>query len=392
MTASFCSTLQFGRLDDNTLTRNISPGWLVINMEAEDFLFVGGEFYYDDRWKTNLPGFPTEGTIFLNGGKACLTVICDYLRDHGISRVLLPAYLCPTIVDTFEACGLSCDYYNVSPSFTIDTDDMQHQLCERQAVYFINYFGFSHSPSTLNCLSSLQAAGRIMIEDNAQAGFLTHVTGDFAFNSMRKLCPFDGGYLKTTRDITPYLAAYTGRKNRRLPLIRQYRSHLRDYLFDDIGNSETLEALFELAESYYASDGVVLGDEEERQQIEHLDWAAIKQVRRQNYTSLLSLISRNQLISPIFPALQPDNMPLGLPVYVRNGLRDELNEYLGENGIGLTIHWEDLLVDPRLNGNALAVEMTRNILTLAIDQYTSPKQLEYLSQKLVEFAATRNLA
>ena len=135
----------------------------------------------------------------------------------------------------------------------------------------------------------------------------------------------------------------------------------------------------------------MLGDEIERQQIEHLDWAAIKQIRRQNYTNLLKLISGISIISPIFPSLQPDTMPLGLPVYVRNGLRDPLNEFLGDNGIGLTIHWEDLLTDPRLNGNTLAVEMTRNILTLAIDQYTSQEQLEYLSQKLAEFAATWNL-
>ena len=71
--------------------------------------------------------------------------------------------------------------------------------------------------------------------------------------------------------------------------------------------------------------------------------------------------------------------------------RSQLNEYLGENGIGLTIHWEDLLTDPRLNGNALAVEMTRNILTLAIDQYTNQRQLEYLAQKLADFAETVNL-
>jgi len=53
----------------------------------------------------------------------------------------------------------------------------------------------------------------------------------------------------------------------------------------------------------------------------------------------------------------------------------------------LTIHWEDLVSDPRLNGNALAVEMTRNILTLVIDQYTNQEQLEFLSQKLADFAA-----
>lgn len=356
-------------------------------MEPEDFLFVGGEFYYDDRWKTKLPGFPTEGTIFLNGGKACLTVICDYLRDHGIHRVLLPAYLCPTIVDTIEACGLNCDYYNISPTFAIDTTDLERHLGENQAVYFINYFGFSPSPTILNYLSALRDAGRIVIEDNAQTGFLTQVTGDFAFNSMRKLCPYDGGYLKTPRDITPYLAAYTGRENRRLPLIRQYRSQLRDYLFEDVGDRESLEILFEQAEAVYTSEGVVLGDEQERQKIEHLDWAAIKQIRRQNYTNLLKSLSKISVISPIFPALQPDNMPMGLPVYVKDGLRDELNEYLGENGIGLTIHWEDLLTDSRLNGNALAVEMTRNILTLAIDQYTSQRQLEFLAQKLADFDA-----
>lgn len=357
-------------------------------MEPEGFLFVGGEFYYDDQWKTELPGFPAEGTTFLNGGKACLMVISDYLRDRGIRRVLLPAYLCPTIVDTFESCGLSCDYYNIFPSFTIDTNDLERHLRDKQAIYFVNYFGFSHSPNTLNYLSELQRAGRILIEDNAQAGFLTQVTGDFAFNSMRKLCPYDGGYLKTVLNIEPCLAAYKGRENHRLPLIRQYRSQLRDYLLEDKGDPESLEALFALAESYYASDWVVLGDEQERQQIERLDWPAIKQVRRQNYTRLLRSIAGINLISPIFPALQPENMPLGLPVYVRDGLRDQLNEYLGENGIGLTIHWEDLVTDPRLNGNALAVEMTRNILTLAIDQYTSHKQLDFLSQKLAEFAGT----
>ncbi len=360
------------------------------DLEAENFLFVGGEFYYDDQWKTDLPNFPTEGTTFLNGGKACLTVICDYLRNHGISRVLLPAYLCPTIVDTIEAGGLTCNYYNILPNFSIDTHDLERQLRDKQAVYFINYFGFSPSPTTLSFLSELRNSGRILIEDSAQAGLLTHTTGDFTFNSMRKLCPFDGGYLKTTLDIQRYLAAYAGRENHRLPLIRQYRSQLRDYLFNNKGDHEALEALFGQAESVYAHDEVVLGDEQERQQIESLDWAAIKQLRRYNYANLMKSIASIPVLSPIFPVLQPDLMPLGLPVYVSDGLRDQLNEFLGENGIGLTIHWEDLVTDPRLNHNTLAVEMTNNILTLAIDQYTSPRQLDYLSQKLADFAATVN--
>ena len=356
-------------------------------MEEPANLFVGGEFYYDERWKTEYTTIPEDGAIFLNGGKACLTIICDYLRDRGIQRVLLPSYLCPTIVDTLEAGGLSCDYYVVGVDFSIDTQSLRQQLRENQAVYFINYFGFSPSPSVLAYLQGLRQQHRILIEDNAQAGFAPRTGGDFVFNSLRKLCPYDGGYLKTTLNVQPYLETYQGRENRRLPLIRQYRSQLREYLFNDQGDHQALEALYAKAEAYYTIDPVVLGDEGERQQIERLDWPAIKQVRRQNYARLLQLISVNRAITPIFPQLQPDNMPLGLPVYVRGNLRDQLNEYLGVHGVGLTIHWEDLATDQRLQGHTLAKEMASRILTLTVDQYTSDEQLEYLAQKLADFAA-----
>ncbi len=350
-------------------------------------LFVGGEFYYDERWKTKIRTNPMEGALFLNGGKACLTLICDYLRDRGIQRVLLPSYLCPTIVDTLEACGMSCDHYIVRADFAIDTQDLGQHLTEHQAVYFINYFGFSHKPAVLTYLEGLRQQHRLLIEDNAQAGFPAQTSGDFIFNSLRKLCPYDGGYLKTTQNLQPYLSTYQGRENHRLPLIRQYRSQLRDYLMTGCGDYDALEALYAQAETFYTIDPVVMGDEGERQQIERLDWPAIKRARRQNYAHLMQLISRNHAITPIFPELQADNMPLGLPVYVRPGLRDQLNEYLGEHGIGLTIHWEDLETDQRLQEQPLAVEMAKRILTLTVDQYTNPEQLQFLAERLSDFAS-----
>ncbi|HSN93746.1 MAG TPA: hypothetical protein VLR89_01645 [Anaerolineaceae bacterium] len=347
--------------------------------------FVGGEFYYDEHWRAEQATDPSHGALFLNGGKACLMVICDYLRDQGIQQVLLPSYLCPTILDTLESCGFSCGYYPVASDFSIDTRDLEKQLTERQAVYFINYFGFTPNQAVSAYLQDLRKLGRLLIEDNAQAGFAPRSIGDFVFNSMRKLCPHDGGYLKTDLNLQKYLPAYLGRENRRLPLIRQYRAQLRDYLINDQGDADTLEAIYSQAEAYYSSDPVVLGDEGERQQIEQLDWPAIKQVRRQNYECLMQLIAGNRAITPIFPKLQADNMPLGLPVYVQNNLRDQLNDYLGEHGIGLTIHWEDLATDPRLQGYPLAGEMASHILTLTVDQYTSPEQLQYLADTLSAF-------
>ena len=316
-------------------------------------MFVGGEFYFDTRWLADKPTISTENSTFLNGGKACLIVISDYLLAHGIKKVLLPSYLCPTIVSTLEHCGLTCDYYQINPDFSINLDDLDQKAANRQAVYFINYFGFLHPIPTLNYLAGLRQKGVFVIEDNAQTGFSDHTTGDFVFNSMRKLAAYDGGYLTTPLDVTSYVEKYQGFPNRRLPVIREYRNHLADYLYQGTDIYDELVEMYELAEYYYESDLIVEGDPQERLLIEQLDWEGIKRVRRENYIYMLSLISGITELSPVFPALQEDNMPLGLPVYISDISRDWLFDELGKAGIGLTIHWRNYCVTRALMGIGL---------------------------------------
>lgn len=347
-------------------------------------MFVGGEFYYDEKWQLDTPQDPFGGALFLNGGKACLTVIADSLLDQGIDRVLLPAYLCPTIVDTLEGCGLACSYYRLNRDLSIDLDNLLRQAVNCRAIYFINYFGFQHSAATRDFLAERQSEGWLLIEDNALAGFPDETLGDYVFNSLRKLCPFDGGYLRSRFDLKPFMEDYHGLPNHRLPLIRAYRNGLADYLFHGRGKREQLVELYEQAEKVYVADRVVEGDEGERLGIERLDWTAIRSVRRRNYNYLLSLLEGVEGITPIFPALQEDNLPMGLPVYVSGVPRDWLFDELGNAGIGLTVHWEGILSDARLNRDALAVEMAGRMLNLVIDQRTSLKQLDYLAQKIRE--------
>ena len=346
-------------------------------------MFVGGEFYTDNRWLTPAPTLSTPpGTLFLNGGKACLVVIADDLLDHGIDKILLPSYLCPSIVNTFEQRGLQWDTYPVNPDLSIDLEDLARRVGDYRAVYFINYFGFSHPPAALEFFQSLRQQGVLVVEDNAQAGFPAHSSGDFVFNSIRKLIGYDGGYLWTRRDLKPYLKAYAGLPNRRLPVIREYRARLYRYLFRGRGSHEELEALYERAEHFYETDLVVLGDPTEQAQIERLDWKGIQATRRENYIYLLGLIAPIAPISPIFPALQPDNMPMGLPVYFTGVSRDRVYNELGSAGIGLTIHWEDILTHPGVARSRTAVDMASRMLTLMIDQRTSHRQIDYLVQQL----------
>ncbi|MGV8025999.1 MAG: hypothetical protein AB2L18_05535 [Anaerolineaceae bacterium] len=351
-------------------------------------LFVGGEFYADDDWLTDSRTINTDSMYFLNGGKACLILIADFLLAHDIHQILLPAYLCPSIITTLEKQGMQCSYYRVQTDLSIDLRDLEKKVHTHRALYFINYFGFPQPASVQQFLQSLQKDGMLVVEDNAQGGFPLHPIGDFVFNSMRKLCAQDGGYLISRHNMLPYLEPYRRLPNRRLPIIREYRQRLADYLLKGIGDHTELERLFQRAEAYYESDLVVEGDAQERENIERLDWAGIRQVRRENYQYLLGQIAPIPHITPIFPTLPEDCMPLGLPVYCTGVSRDVIYEELGKASIGLVIHWEELLHDPLTNGERTAVEMVSQMITLVTDQRTSRAQLDYLVQQLQKAVQT----
>lgn len=353
-------------------------------MEDEE-IFVGGEFCYDGLWQTSQPAVDTSHLTFLSGGKACLIVIADFLKQNGISRILLPSYLCPTIVSTLERCGLSCAYYRVGRDLAIDLEDLAAKAGTFRAVYFINYFGFPQPPAVRRYLKKLQSRQILIVEDNTQSGFWEDSLGDFVFNSMRKVCPYDGGYLQSGYDLRAYAERRTAPPSHRLGLIRRYRAGLRQYQQGATDNFTELVRLFAEAERAYDAEMNVPGDPLEKYAIEHLDWPAIRAARRQNYGFLLELTKPIQGLEPIFSTLPEEVTPLGLPVYISGKRRDKLNNRLGEAGIGLTIHWEDLLTDARLNGEPTAAGIAADILTLTVDQSTTPRQLRYLARKLAEF-------
>ncbi len=347
-------------------------------------MIIGGEFYEDPTWQTEVASDAFQGMHFLNGGRACLTVIADYLLARGIRNVLLPEYLCPTILDVLERCGMGWEFYAVQPDFSVNLVDLAQKAASAKAIYFIHYFGFLQPNPVRAWMKDQQKKGALIIEDDAQMGLLLQPTGDFVFNSLRKFVPYDGGYLRTTQDVSASLNKFPARPNQRLPLIRAYRRGLRDYLLEKQGKYAALTALYQQAEALYEAEPVVIGDPGEQWQIEHQDWAGIRQKRRANYEYLMEQIRGISEITPLFPELQAENMPLGLPVFVKSALRDALFERLGQAGIGLILHWEEILTDIRMQRNEDAIQMAKQILTLPIDQRVTHKQMDYLVYQLAQ--------
>ena len=133
---------KFNRHCSRIKTEKISAFYLV-NLETRynncderqrHSVHVGGEFYYDQAWQAESPVIATGDMTFLSGGKACLSVISEYLLRHEIRRVLLPSYLCPTIVNTLEKAGLACGYYRVNADLTINLDDLARKAQDYRAL------------------------------------------------------------------------------------------------------------------------------------------------------------------------------------------------------------------------------------------------------------------
>lgn len=355
-------------------------------------MFVGGEFSYDGRWMTDQPSLDTGGMYFLNGGQACLRVIGESLRGKGCKRMLLPAYLCPSIIRALQPAGLQYAFYDVNRDLSVNIDQVARLAAEGDVFYFINYFGFPPAPSVQLFIRSLQQHGILVVEDNAQAGFPPNTIGDYVFNSLRKLAPYDGGYLKTRFDLQPIINRFTGKPNRRLPLIRAYRQRLAGYLLKGGDDREELQALYEQAEHYYGIDGVVSGDETEKGYIERLDWQEMRQIRRENFLYLLEQAGSITGVTPLFSSLPEGITPYGLPVYLDSSIRDKVLDMLGDAEISLLVHWDEIIAHPVTCTNRLAVEMACGMLTLPVDQRINRKQLDYLAVKLAgAVAACRQL-
>lgn len=362
-----------------------------VQPNSED-LFVGGELYADDRFSLPQASPLLPGWHFLYGGQACLRVICRALRAMERNQILLPAYICPDVITVLQQEGMQLFFYqpaeNLSPNLSHLMDQLER--LENPVMYFVNYFGFPLALSTQMVFKSLQRQGVLLIEDNAQALFQSASLADFTFNSVRKFVPHDGGYLSSSINLEAWLPA-AAEPHPRLPLIRTYRKYLAEYLLRDADIPYgTLVDLYEQTERAYLEHPVLAGDAQERQALEHLDWPAIAHARRANYHHLLAGLSELPQLQPLFPQLPPAAVPMALPVFYQGKDRQDLLDQLAEEGVNLNVHWEGIQQHALLQDYPEVQSLAAHIISLPVDQQTSPTQLDFLLSRMCQHLSHRD--
>ena len=339
--------------------------------------YIGGEFWYDNKILYQVKQIEIGKAYFMSGGRASLQIICDYLKSIGINEILLPEYICPTVLDCFDYNNIKYDFYRISMHFKIDLDDLHIKSKEKDAILFITFFGFSFSPGELSFISNLKKAGKLIIEDNVQLAFNKNRIGNLSFNSFRKFVPYDGSFLYSDFPLDEFVKKHILGKNTRIPMIRDAREYKKRFIFNGIGEEAEALKKFKDAEVAYYNDTCPVGDIDEKVSIEKLDWNTIIAKRRENYCYAVKQIISIKNVELINNKLNTDDIPIGIPFYIKN--RDNIRNGLRRKNIFLPVHW-DFKNDMRYTKNS--IEQSKDILTFVIDQRYGEEEIEYIVESI----------
>lgn len=306
-----------------------------------------------------------------SSGRAALFQILKYMcNTMGIQRILLPEYLCDSIVATVKKVALEYAFYPLKEHLEIDEQGMQNAYQPNSAILIINYFGMTNTePQKLFIKTHYPNA--IIIEDDVQA-YYEYVrplgSEDFKFTSLRKWFAIpDGGLVKTKHplpkvkkrnDFTPFKLTAAILKDQR-EVFNNDKIYLN--LFEK--GEELLEVDYESGMSSIAQHLYVATDVE-----------AISQQRKKNAEVLLHGIEDIPSVRLLMP-LNNQRVPLFIPITLPN--RDAVRRRFFNADMFMPIHWSNQLTE-----HARQIEQTE--LSLIIDHRYNESGMQRILEILKE--------
>lgn len=328
---------------------------------------IGGEIEFDfnAEIRPRLNRLNDYGSYFASGRSALFSIL-QALGKRNIKRILLPDYLCSSIVTTVAASQLQYDFYKLEDSLLPDIQDIKHRIDESTAMLFINYFGMQNLSASVSAVRELAAEAPVLIDDvQALFCFIKSETtdADYTFTSLRKwLGVPDGGLARSkTNDIdTPDTTNCFWIKKLNGISLKSMRDSLRDM-------DEIYLHLLEEGENMIDDSLTQGGSEVTSMVFERTDLDAIATKRRQNASHILSGL-KDLGIAPIITH-DAKSVPFFIPIVLEN--RDLVRKLLFSQNIFCPVHWPlDGLILER------GTFMAAHELSIIIDQRYSTDDMD----------------
>ena len=359
---------------------------------------IGSEFGFSKRggYRFRSKNSPRKAdlnnAVFTANGRAALALAAKHLiqtTDLGRDTVLMPAYLCPTMIQSFAAFGLKIGFYPINADLIIDPAVVCEHINERTlAVVSMNYFGF---PQTAN-LTGLLAEKNfdLTVIDDRTHMLLSDLysrkkVSDTAISvySARKWGPFpDLGII-----VWPH-------QNGPMPgkgydwLFGFWR--ILDVLLRAVFFAWPTEVLRRLSLRAYHRAELILDQRIKIRQPSPFslllwrfwDWLDACHRRRANYQYLLDNWTSNEKVIPVFDTLPEDVCPLGFPVMTLE--RDALRQHLIGRRVFAPIHWprpSELVPGEFPEADAFISQE----LTIPIDQRYGAEHMDHILEGVASF-------
>ena len=352
---------------------------------AED-IRIGGEFELNpaslnlsaDR---PLPTLPSAFCYWTDTGRSALLLAArDLLGRGGKPVAWLPAFCCHSVLQPFEQAGFTVLHYSATELHGEDKLPPNPQPGE--TVLFVHYFGHRNR-HRLAQVPAWQREGIYVIEDAVQAALTQDVgaSGHYSVTSLRKFLPQPDGALIGSREALEFTLADP---DETFVSAKAWAKLMRGACTA----TDAFLPLIELAESRL-DDGAISPRQLSwlsRQLMLRTDLMSVAASRRVNFQSLYEAV-RTELppsVVTLITEAHEGEVPLGLPIRVGGGRRDELRRFLAQHSVFCPIHWRlphvqkspALAADHRLAGD---------VLTLPIDQRMNDLHIRRLVDLLQQF-------
>ena len=330
---------------------------------------IGGEFDVDLQ---SLKYSPSENVCldglykYSSGSSALYYILLDVKKRNNISKILLPDYLCSSVVIAAEKVGVEVVFYPLNDKLELDEKHFAKLYEEKCAVLLINYFGLQNLQKQVAYVRSLNKDA-IIIEDDVQGfyEFQKELIGvDYKFTSLRKTfaCP-DGGLIKT-ENLLPEVN--TVNKFHQYKLAGSILKSLRkpEYYDDAVYLS-----MFEKGESMI-DDEIAEGMSDMAVDIiSKTDIDRLAYIRRRNAKFICDGLESLGLNT--FLPVTEDKIPLFVPVYLDD--RNKVRKYMFQHNCFCPVHWP-------LEGMNVkkGAEMAEHELSIIVDQRYTNADMEYI--------------
>lgn len=330
---------------------------------------IGGEPFYSPFKLISLPKnnirnyflerFPGKHLTYTYGGYYSLRVILQHLKLSKDEKVLLPSYMCPTILYPLKELGIQYEFYKVNRNLQIDLGDLSKRVDGKvKVVFFINYFGFKQSDEVITAFLTLKESGIIIIQDVVQDFYIQNsdLIGNYAFMSFRKFFPCEGSIIITQDKIDDVVIKgknktyFNNKLKGRLLRYFHYKYGCKEELF--------LSAFKKANESYRLPENIEYTSYDEYV-LNRIDFEKDKETRRENFKMLLGLYGDKA----IFKSLPDNVVPLLFPIVISS--RDSIQMKLRDKNVFCPVHWK-LTDEFQCDVCKESVELSEKIMSISI--------------------------